>query len=91
MDFHAYMFRPGYIRPRHRAVSQTGSCRVLYRLPAWLHPILRRLAPRYTTTTGHLGQAMIAVARQMSEGSHVLNSDDINRLGTPSPQPAAAE
>ncbi|WP_406339704.1 NAD-dependent epimerase/dehydratase family protein [Streptomyces sp. NBC_00649] len=90
MDFHAYMFRPGYIQPRHGAVSQTGSYRVLYRLTAWLYPILRRLVPRYTTTTEHLGQAMIAVARQKGEGSHVLNSDDINRLGTPSPQPAAA-
>lgn len=81
MDFYTYMMRPGYIQPRHGAVSQTGSYRVLYRLTSWLYPVLHRLAPRHTTTTEHLGRVMIAVARLKGEGPRVLNSGDINRLG----------
>ncbi|MEU1201545.1 NAD-dependent epimerase/dehydratase family protein [Streptomyces sp. NPDC005813] len=83
MDFHAYMFRPGYIQPRHGAVSQTGSYRALYRATSWLYPVLHRIAPGHTTTTEHLGRAMIAVAKQKGDEPHVLGSGDINRLGAP--------
>lgn len=83
MDLHAYMFRPGYIQPRHGAVSRTGSYRMLYRATSWLYPVLRRLAPRHTTTTEHLGRAMIAVVPREGEGPRILDSADINRLGSP--------
>ncbi|XUL89315.1 NAD(P)H-binding protein [Streptomyces galilaeus] len=81
MPFHAYMFRPGYIQPRHGAVSRTASYRLTYRLTSWLYPVLHRLAPRHMTTTEHLGRAMIAVVSLKGTGPSVLYSPEINRLG----------
>ncbi|MFD4576207.1 epimerase [Streptomyces sp. NPDC058417] len=82
----AWMFRPGYIRPRRGAVSRTRAYRVVYGLTSWLYPLLHRLAPGHTTTTDHLGRAMLAVARhpgQADRSERVLYSRDINRLGAP--------
>ncbi|MEU8759715.1 epimerase [Streptomyces sp. NPDC048659] len=76
-----YLFRPGYIRPRHGAVSRTRAYRLTYALTSWLYPVLHRLAPAHTTTTDHLGRAMLAVARTRPPGDRVLYSRDINRLG----------
>ncbi|MFJ5272878.1 NAD(P)H-binding protein [Streptomyces sp. NPDC088358] len=81
MPFHAYLFRPGYIRPRNGAVSRTSGYRLMYRLTSWLYPVLRRLAPKYVTTTEHLGRAMIAVVALKGDGPAVLHSPEINRLG----------
>ncbi|MFF2732251.1 NAD-dependent epimerase/dehydratase family protein [Streptomyces sp. NPDC058008] len=83
MPMHAYMFRPGYIRPQGGAVSRTAAYRWTYRLTSWLYPLLHRLAPRHTTTTQHLGRAMIATTGLGGRGPHVLDSLEINRLGTP--------
>lgn len=83
MDFHAYMFRPGYIRPMHGAVSRTAWYRWMYRASSWLYPVLHRLAPGHTTTTDALGRAMIAVVGLGGTGPTVLDSRDINRLGAP--------
>ncbi|MEV6181834.1 epimerase [Streptomyces sp. NPDC052016] len=83
MPLRAYLFRPGYIRPRRGAVSRTAAYRWMYRLTSWLYPALHRLAPRHTTTTEHLGRAMIATVGLDGRGPHVLRSPDINRLGTP--------
>ena len=80
-DFQAYMFRPGYIHPRNGARSKTRSYRVMYGLTSWLYPVLHRLMPKHTTTTEHLGRAMLAVTSLQGEGPHVLYSPDINRLG----------
>ncbi|MFE4970201.1 epimerase [Streptomyces sp. NPDC056660] len=44
MPMNAYMFRPGYIQPRHGAVSRTRAYRVMYTLTSWLYPLLHRLA-----------------------------------------------
>ncbi|SEO49573.1 Rossmann-fold NAD(P)-binding domain-containing protein [Actinacidiphila rubida] len=88
MPMHAYMFRPGYIRPDGGAVSKTAAYRWTYRLTSWLYPLLHRLAPGHTTTTGHLGRAMIATVGLSGQGPHVLDSFDINRLGAA--RPAAA-
>lgn len=83
MPFHAYMFRPGYIQPRNGAVSKTPAYRVMYRITGtWLYPVLRRLVPRHVTTTEHLGRAMIAVVALEGTGPTVLDSPEINRLGT---------
>ncbi|MET7490599.1 NAD(P)H-binding protein [Streptomyces sp. NPDC005538] len=82
MPLHAYMFRPAYIQPRHGALSKTASYRLAYRLTSWLYPLLHRLAPAHTTTTEHLGRAMIAVVGLHGTGPSVLHSPDINRLGT---------
>ncbi|MGW3448274.1 epimerase [Streptomyces sp. NPDC001076] len=81
LPMNAYMFRPGYIQPRHGAVSRTRSYRVMYTLTSWLYPLLHRLLPAHTTTTEHLGRAMLAVTRPGVTENRVLYSKDINRLG----------
>ncbi|MFG2957328.1 epimerase [Streptomyces sp. NPDC048291] len=81
LPVNAYMFRPGYIQPRHGAVSRTRSYRVMYTLTSWLYPLLHRLVPAHSTTTEHLGRAMLAVTRPGVTESRVLYSKDINRLG----------
>lgn len=91
MPMHAYMFRPGYIRPSRGAVSKTAAYRWTYRLTSWLYPLLHRLAPQHTTTTELLGQAMIATVGLGGQGPHILGSRDINRLGTPGPTHSATQ
>ncbi|MGW3815384.1 epimerase [Streptomyces sp. NPDC005046] len=81
MPMNAYMFRPGYIKPLHGAVSKTRLYRVMYTLSSWLYPVLRRIAPSRTTTTEHLGRAMLAVTRPGVQCPRVLDSGEINRLG----------
>jgi uncharacterized protein YbjT (DUF2867 family) len=83
MPFRAYMFRPGFIQPRHGEVARARVYRVLYRVISWLYPLLRRLIPRHVTTTEHVGRAMVAVARLEGAGPSVLRTPDINRLGAP--------
>ncbi|MEV4452487.1 NAD-dependent epimerase/dehydratase family protein [Streptomyces mirabilis] len=81
MDMHAYAFRPGWIQPVHGETSGTRWYRLFYRLTSWLYPLLRRLAPRYVTSTEHLGRAMIAVVRLDGAGPHILRTEQITRLG----------
>ena len=81
MPMNTYIFRPGYIQPRHGAVSKTRSYRLTYTLTSWLYPVLRRLAPAHTTTTEHLGRAMLAITREATTDQRILYSRDINRLG----------
>ncbi|MFE9068774.1 NAD-dependent epimerase/dehydratase family protein [Streptomyces violaceusniger] len=80
MDMHTYAFRPGWIQPIHGETSGTNWYRLLYRLTSWLYPLLRRLAPRYVTSTEHLGRAMIAVARLDGAGPRILHSRQITQL-----------
>ena len=58
----AYMFRPGYIQPRHGATSRTRWYRYMYILAKPLYPLLKRIAPGSVTTTEHIGRAMVAIA-----------------------------
>lgn len=81
LDFHAYMFRPAWIQPLNGEKSRTRWYRLAYSLTSWLYPVLRRLAPGHTTTTEHLGRAMLAVVALKGAGEHILYSKDINRLG----------
>jgi uncharacterized protein YbjT (DUF2867 family) len=81
MDMRAYMFRPGWIRPMHGAVSRTRAYRVIYALTSWLYPLANRLAPDRLTTTEALGRSMLGVVRLEGAGPHVLSPQDINRLG----------
>ncbi|WNO69271.1 NAD(P)H-binding protein [Streptomyces sp. AM2-3-1] len=81
MDMHAYAFRPGWIQPVHGETSSTRWYRLFYRLTSWLYPLLRRLTPRYVTSTEHLGRAMITVARMNGAGPRILRSQEITRLG----------
>ncbi|MEE4542430.1 NAD-dependent epimerase/dehydratase family protein [Streptomyces sp. V4-01] len=83
MDFPAYMFRPGFIRPLHGARSRTTWYRVIYAATFWLAPLVVRLLPRHATTTDRIGRAMLAVARRGGQGPHILHTSDINHLALP--------
>ncbi|MFE1797118.1 NAD-dependent epimerase/dehydratase family protein [Streptomyces sp. NPDC059517] len=75
----AYMFRPGLIQPLHGITSKTRIYRLVYAATGRLLPLLRKLAPRWITTTEQVGLAMVAVARGES-GVRVLETEEINRL-----------
>ncbi|MGC5568292.1 NAD-dependent epimerase/dehydratase family protein [Streptomyces sp. FR-108] len=75
----AYMFRPGLIQPLHGITSKTRVYRMVYAATGRLLPLLRKLAPRWVTTTEQVGLAMIAVARGEA-GVRVLETEEINRL-----------
>jgi uncharacterized protein YbjT (DUF2867 family) len=77
LRFKAYIFRPGFIQPFHGIQSKTNWYRVLYAMMAPLYPALRRLAPKYVTTTEDLGRAMILVAEHGAP-KRVLEMADIN-------------
>ncbi len=81
LDMRAYMFRPGWIQPVHGETSGTGWYRLVYRLTTPLYPLLRRVAPRYVTSTEQLGRAMIATTRLDGTGPHILSTRQISRLG----------
>lgn len=75
----AYMFRPGFIQPRHGVRSKTGLYRAVYAVTAPLLPVLGRLFPNAVTDTERLGRAMITVARDGAP-QPVLQTRDINAL-----------
>ena len=58
-----YAFRPGFIQPTHGARSRTGLYNAVYTVTAPLIPLLRRLAPRYVTSTDAVGRAMLRAVR----------------------------
>jgi uncharacterized protein YbjT (DUF2867 family) len=72
-----YIFRPGFIQPLHGIQSKTKLYRAFYAMTGPLYPILRRLAPKYLTTTEALGRAMIRVAEHGAP-KRVLEMADIN-------------
>jgi len=77
----AYMFRPGYIQPLKGVRSKTGWYQAIYNVIGPLYPVLRRLVPRYVTTTVNVGRAMLLVAA--NGASHkILTTKDINELAT---------
>jgi uncharacterized protein YbjT (DUF2867 family) len=75
----AFMFRPGYIQPLRGIRSKTRWYQAFYDVLGPFYPLLRRLFPRYVTTTVNIGRAMIHVAATRS-GKQLLYSADINRL-----------
>ena len=74
-----YSFRPAYIQPLHGIVSRTKLYRLLYSMGGWLYPLLKRVMPKYITTTEQVGKAMITVAKRGFPTSIVENWD-INPL-----------
>ncbi|GAA4370074.1 epimerase [Hymenobacter saemangeumensis] len=72
---HAYMFRPGFMKP------MAGQQRVLsmYKYVGWLYPVARVLAPAFISTMQEVGQAMIA-AVQNGYPKPVLEVRDIVAL-----------
>jgi uncharacterized protein YbjT (DUF2867 family) len=75
----AFMFRPGYIQPLRGIRSKTRWYQALYDVTGPFYPILRRLFPRYVTTTVNIGRAMIHVAATGSS-KQILSSADVNEL-----------
>ncbi len=80
----AYMFRPGFIRPRPGMRSKTLLYRLFYTVLGPLYPVLRRLAPTHVTTAKNVGRAMIGAA---TEGypERILENQDINALASAAP------
>ena len=77
----AYMFRPGFIRPRPGARSKTLWYRLAYAILNPLYPLLSRVAPAHMTTLEHVARAMLAVA-EVGYEKRVLENWDINTLGS---------
>src|SRR5438093_403462 len=75
----AYMFRPGYVQPRHDIQSKTRWYRIFYASVGWLYPVIKTLAPTMATTTEQLGRAMVAAAKH-GASKRVLEGRDINSL-----------
>lgn len=82
LPLEAYMFRPGFIQPLHGGTSKTRLYRVIYAVTAPLLPLLRRIAPRFVTTTEEVGQAMLQVATSGAP-KRVLESRDITAAARP--------
>jgi uncharacterized protein YbjT (DUF2867 family) len=75
----AYMFRPGAIQPLHGVRSKTTWVQGILVVGGPLLTLLKKLAPKYVTTTEQVGRAMITVARQ-GFPKPVLESEDINAV-----------
>jgi len=75
----AFMLRPAYIQPLRGVQSKTPQYRTFYAALGPLYPFLRRLAPRYVTTSVEVGRALIRLA---AEGypRPIVYTEDINRL-----------
>ncbi|MFF3931766.1 NAD-dependent epimerase/dehydratase family protein [Streptomyces hirsutus] len=84
LDPRSFMFRPAFIVPLPGTKAKTKSYVLLYRVVTPLHPVLRRLAPRYVTTSLQLGQAMIQATRGGAP-RRVLETADINTLAAARP------
>lgn len=72
----AYAFRPAFIQPLDGITSRTTLYRVFYKVLAPVVPLVRRIAPKYVTTTAELGRAMLRVARE-GWAKPVLENADI--------------
>ena len=75
----AYMFRPGVNVPLHGIKSRTMLYRIPYAILGPILPLLKRLFPKYVTTTERLGRAML-IAANKGAPKQVLESADINEL-----------
>ena len=73
----AFMFRPGFIQPLDGIRSKTRLYQAFYTVLGPLYPIVRRIAPKYVTTTTAVGRAMIRVAAH-GYSKPILETTDIN-------------
>lgn len=80
----AYMLRPAYIQPLRGVRSKTALYQAFYRALGFLYPVLRRLAPRYVTTTVNVGRALVRLAAE-GDDKRILVTADINRLAANAP------
>jgi uncharacterized protein YbjT (DUF2867 family) len=80
LPFKAYMFRPGYIQPQHGIKSKTRLYRTIYAVLSPLYPLLRRLFPRYVTSSDRVARAMVRVARE-GASARILENRQLDQLG----------
>ncbi|MGW2169470.1 NAD-dependent epimerase/dehydratase family protein [Streptomyces sp. NPDC001705] len=80
----SFMFRPALIVPLPGTKAKTKTYVLLYRVVTPLYPVLRRIVPRYVTTSLLLGQAMLRAARDGAP-RRVLETADINALAAARP------
>jgi uncharacterized protein YbjT (DUF2867 family) len=76
-----YLFRPGFIQPKHGITSKTRLYRALYVVATPLTPLVRAIAPGLITSTEKVGRAMLAVARRGAP-TQILENRDINALAS---------
>jgi uncharacterized protein YbjT (DUF2867 family) len=81
LPLNAYMFRPGFIRPRPGARSKMSLYRILYSVLGPLYPVLKRLVPSHVTTAENIGRAMIRAA-DVGYPQRILENQDINALAS---------
>jgi len=79
-----YCLRPAFIQPMRGVRSRTRIYAALYAVTSPLYPLLRRLFPKYVTTSVAVGRAMIRLVGS-DHPSGVLENDDINRVGGAAP------
>jgi uncharacterized protein YbjT (DUF2867 family) len=79
MSPRAYMFRPAFILPLPGGKAKTTWYVLLYKVLMPLYPVLRRVAPRFVTTSLILGKTMLATARN-GASQRVLEAGDINEV-----------
>ncbi len=80
MSPRAYMFRPAFILPLPGGNAKTTWYVLLYKILTPLYPMLRRVAPRFITTSLTLGEAMLAAARNGAP-QRILEPGDIGTGG----------
>lgn len=73
----AYAFRPAYIKSEANAPSSTPIYRILLGVLGFLHPLIKLIIPKYTTTTSQIGRAMIEVVKNGFERKQVESADII--------------
>ncbi|MEU8661962.1 epimerase [Actinoplanes philippinensis] len=72
-----FAFRPGFIQPTHGVRSKTGWYNTAYTIVAPLVPLIRRVAPRFVTTTDEVGRAMLRAARG-GYGKRIVTTADMH-------------
>ena len=68
-----YLFRPGIIQPLHGITSKTRIYRMLYAVGGPVIGLIRRISPRWVTTTEQVGRAMIRVGRSGAPNRYLEN------------------
>lgn len=76
-----FLFRPAIILPGRGISSKTGWYRVFYAILRPLFPLIDKLFPKWVTTTGEVGRAMLTVAKH-GAAKRILESRDIRELGS---------
>ena len=73
----AYTFRPAYIKPDNDTPSQTPLYKIILPIASVLHPLIKLVFPKYTTTTNAICKAMINVSLEGKENK-IIESRYIN-------------